>query len=654
MRALNVTRRQNEEGEKQSYATYLNDQLVGDPDLAHVLPLDPSGSNIEEVASQGVLLCKFLQKLSPNSIGKFLKKPKNKYEILANHEDAIKAAASLGLKIVGINPMALADGKTFAVLGLLWQIIRYGLLNGISGESHSNLVKEGEDPTKVGPEEILLRWFNANLEEAGYNKQVKNFSNDLVDGESYVVLMNHLFPDNCPKETLDKDPINRFRIVIDAAERAGFKPFVTAENLSTGDDKLNLAFVATLFKGAMALDAELSRQAAQEEMEAYKRERLRKLEEEEAALKRRMEEDNERRRLQEEEERRRRELDEKERELNRRLKEAEDEALERARARDEEVERRLRELDLMNQTKSQELLERERMLAQKERDASDQLLKLQQYERELAKQVKKEKRAQFEEVEETTVTTTVTTTSTNATRGGGWTAAKPGVLAPKPPAKPSEAEEKLKEVRKTMRILERETFMLAKAAKSPAEVFTDEFDFPDRPIRKMYLTVAEAKNLVRCDFTSQSDPYVICRHIGPDNFQKVKHRTRVCKDNDINPVWNETMEYRAFGMDDVLIVTVLNSNYLKNDFMGQIRIPRKDIVHNTTRWFPLKPMKFFGEDESNASAAIDPMSPDGARPALMKASSIFSMFKRDNNIRQKVKKEFEITGDIRLEFEVLY
>ena len=46
----------------------------------------------------------------------------------------------------------------------------------------ARLLKDGEDLSdllKLSPEEILLRWFNYHLEQAGHPRQVKNFSGDI-------------------------------------------------------------------------------------------------------------------------------------------------------------------------------------------------------------------------------------------------------------------------------------------------------------------------------------------------------------------------------------------------------------------------------------------------------------------------------------------
>jgi plastin-1 len=67
------------------------------------------------------------------------------------------------------------------------------------------LKKENEeisDLLKLKPEELLMRWFNYHLKNAGHDRQVNNFSKDIQDGENYTILLNQLDPKQCDKSAL--------------------------------------------------------------------------------------------------------------------------------------------------------------------------------------------------------------------------------------------------------------------------------------------------------------------------------------------------------------------------------------------------------------------------------------------------------------------
>jgi hypothetical protein len=55
------------------------------------------------------------------------------------------------------------------------------------------LLNEGEDMSdllKLSPEELLIRWFNYHLENAGSTRRIKNLNEDVKDGECYAILLN--------------------------------------------------------------------------------------------------------------------------------------------------------------------------------------------------------------------------------------------------------------------------------------------------------------------------------------------------------------------------------------------------------------------------------------------------------------------------------
>ena len=56
----------------------------------------------------------------------------------------------------------------------------------------ARLLQDGEtleDLLKLTPEQILLRWINFHLKEAGSNRRVANFGHDLCDSEAYCILL---------------------------------------------------------------------------------------------------------------------------------------------------------------------------------------------------------------------------------------------------------------------------------------------------------------------------------------------------------------------------------------------------------------------------------------------------------------------------------
>lgn len=123
---------------------------------------------------------------------------------------ALNSASAIGCTVVNIGAQDLKEGKPHLVLGLLWQIIKVGLFADIEisrnegenvkphslsvEEAHEGraylsvslsaliaLLKEGEELEelmKLSPEELLLRWVNYHLTNAGW-RTISNFSQDI-------------------------------------------------------------------------------------------------------------------------------------------------------------------------------------------------------------------------------------------------------------------------------------------------------------------------------------------------------------------------------------------------------------------------------------------------------------------------------------------
>lgn len=156
--------------------------------------------------------------------------------------------------MVNIGAQDLIEGRPYLVLGLVWQIIKIGLYAKVDLLHHPELIRlleEGEALDtflKLPTDQILLRWVNYHLREAGVTKRINNFSSDIKDSECYTVLLNQLKPDLCDRAGLQIGDLHkRAEAVLVNAEKLGCRKYVTAGAIVKGNPKLNLAFVANLF-----------------------------------------------------------------------------------------------------------------------------------------------------------------------------------------------------------------------------------------------------------------------------------------------------------------------------------------------------------------------------------------------------------------------
>ena len=252
------------EEEKLAFVDWINYQLENDADLAGVIPIEEEGEALFQAVYTGLVMCKLINTSVPNTIDeRTINKGKlNKFTIHENQTLAINSASSIGCNIVYIGPQDLMEGRPHLVLGLLWQIIKIGLFAKISLQNCpglARLLKDGEDLSdllKLSPEEILLRWFNYHLEQAGHPRQVRNFSGDIKDSECYTVLLNEIAPPECNVDLsplAEKDPEKRAVLMLKQADKMGCRKFVRPKDVVKGNARLNLAFVANLFNTYPAL-----------------------------------------------------------------------------------------------------------------------------------------------------------------------------------------------------------------------------------------------------------------------------------------------------------------------------------------------------------------------------------------------------------------
>lgn len=251
--------------EKASFVDYINDVLSKDADLRHLnFPLNPETDQLFRAVRDGQLMCKLINTAVKGTIDeRALNKGGNlnPFKITENQNLCINSAKAIGCSVVNIGATDLIEGKVHLVLGLIWQIIRIGLMSAINLKNHPYLVRllepgeSLEDFLKLSPEEILLRWFNYHLKNAGSNKRVRNFAGDIKDSEAYTILLNQLAPKQCDKSALNEsDLLKRAEKVLQNADKLDCRRFVRPRDIVAGNPKLNLAFVANLFNTCPGLE----------------------------------------------------------------------------------------------------------------------------------------------------------------------------------------------------------------------------------------------------------------------------------------------------------------------------------------------------------------------------------------------------------------
>lgn len=252
--------------EQVAFSNWINKNFASDSDCSKYLPLDPETSDLYTKCNDGVLLCKLVNLSQPGTIDERTINKGAKLSIYQIHENltlALNSAQAIGCNIVNIGAEDLHAGKPHLVLGLLWQIIRYGLLSNI--DLHANpglaaLLEDGEsleEFMKLSPEQILLRWVNYHLARSNCGRQITNLTSDIKDSIAYIHLLHQISPQEAGVSTHpqhEMDERQRAELMLQEAEKIQCRAFVSPDDVVNGNPKLNLAFVANLFNMYPALD----------------------------------------------------------------------------------------------------------------------------------------------------------------------------------------------------------------------------------------------------------------------------------------------------------------------------------------------------------------------------------------------------------------
>ncbi|CCE61250.1 hypothetical protein TPHA_0A01670 [Tetrapisispora phaffii CBS 4417] len=248
------------EEERREFTKHINSVLAGDADVGHMLPFPEDTFQLFDECRDGLVLSKLINDSVPDTIdtrvlnwsknGKEL----NNFQASENANIVINSAKAIGCVVVNVHSEDIIEGKEHLILGLIWQIIRRGLLSKIDIKLHPELYRLLEnDETleqflRLPPEQILLRWFNYHLKQANWNRTVTNFSKDVADGENYTILLNQLNSSLCSTAPLQTtDLLERAEQILQNAEKLDCRKYLTPSSLVAGNPKLNLAFVAHLF-----------------------------------------------------------------------------------------------------------------------------------------------------------------------------------------------------------------------------------------------------------------------------------------------------------------------------------------------------------------------------------------------------------------------
>ncbi|KAI7029700.1 fimbrin, partial [Hortaea werneckii] len=165
--------------ELSAFTSHINAVLAGDADVGHLLPFPLDTFEMFDACKDGLVLAKLINDSEPdtidervlNRVGKKIKQL-NAFHMTENNNIVIESAKGIGCSVVNIGAGDIIEVREHLILGLIWQIIRRGLLGKIDIRLHPELYRLLEDGEtleqflRLPAEQILLRWFNYHLKNA--------------------------------------------------------------------------------------------------------------------------------------------------------------------------------------------------------------------------------------------------------------------------------------------------------------------------------------------------------------------------------------------------------------------------------------------------------------------------------------------------------
>lgn len=172
------------EDERTAFTSHINAVLSGDVDIGHLLPFPLDTFEMFDSCKDGLVLAKLINDSVPDTIdervlnreGKKIKKL-NAFHMTENNNIVIESAKGIGCSVVNVGSGDIIEGREHLILGLIWQVIRRGLLGKIDIKLHPELYRLLEDGEtleqflRLPPEQILLRWFNYHLKNAKWHRK---------------------------------------------------------------------------------------------------------------------------------------------------------------------------------------------------------------------------------------------------------------------------------------------------------------------------------------------------------------------------------------------------------------------------------------------------------------------------------------------------
>ncbi|KAF2543475.1 hypothetical protein F2Q68_00030242 [Brassica cretica] len=252
------------QSEKGSFVQHINRYLGDDPFLKQFLPLDPDSNQLYELVKDGVLICyvnnvfedvrngwillEVLDKVSPGSVNwKHASKPpiKMPFRKVENCNQVVKIGKELSFSLVNVAGNDIVQGNKKLILGLLWQLMRFHMLQLLKSLRSRT---RGKDMTDAD----ILSWANRKVRTMGRKSQIESFKGkSLSNGLFFLDLLWAVEPrvvnwNLVTKGETDEEKRLNATYIVSVARKLGCSVFLLPEDIVEVNQKMILILTASI------------------------------------------------------------------------------------------------------------------------------------------------------------------------------------------------------------------------------------------------------------------------------------------------------------------------------------------------------------------------------------------------------------------------
>mgnify|MGYP005991052727 CR=1 FL=1 len=145
--SANVTHTINED-ERTEFTRHFNSNLAATPEIGSRLPFPTDTFQMFDECKDGLVLAKLINDSVPDTIDERVlnipgrkTRTLNAFQMSENNNIVIESSKGIGCSVVNIGAGDIIEVREHLILGLIWQIIRRGLLGKIDIKLHPELYR---------------------------------------------------------------------------------------------------------------------------------------------------------------------------------------------------------------------------------------------------------------------------------------------------------------------------------------------------------------------------------------------------------------------------------------------------------------------------------------------------------------------------------